>query len=275
MNDHLAGQTDQFENEHRVKHAGGYRWVLARGRVTKNAGVVTRVAGSVTDITEGKVADALTGLPNRVLFLDRLGRLIEHARRVPDFQFAVLFLDLDRFKTVNDSLGHSAGDHLLVESGQAARGQRACDGLRRAARRRSPGDRLAGITVARLGGDEFAIILGGMHHPSDATRVAERLTNAIAAPFRLDGHEVFVTASVGIALNATGYERAEDMLRDADTALYRAKAAGRGRWELFDARHARPGRAAPAAGDRPPARRGARRVPAALPAHRLASRTAR
>jgi predicted signal transduction protein with EAL and GGDEF domain len=193
------------------------------------------MAGSVTDITEGKVADALTGLPNRVLFNDRLGRLFEHAKRSPKFQFAVLFLDLDHFKTINDGLGHSAGDALLVETAhRLERNLRAADSISRIDRVDPALAKVAGHTVARFGGDEFAITLSGITRPADATRAAERLGRAIAAPVSLDHQEIVVTASIGIALSATGYERPEDMLRDADIALYRAKARERGGCEIFD-----------------------------------------
>ncbi len=168
LNEHVNGHTTQFESEYRVRFGDTYRWCLARGRAVRDAaGTAVRLAGSVTDITEGKVADALTGLPNRVLFNDRLGRLFEHARRVPGYQFAVLFLDLDRFKNINDSLGHAAGDQVLVETAHRLEyNLRATDSVARfapdgaATPPRSPGH-----TLARLGGDEFAIILSTRASP--------------------------------------------------------------------------------------------------------------
>jgi PAS domain S-box-containing protein len=232
---HISGDAAQFESEHRVRHQNGHlRWVVARGiAVRDNDGRAVRIAGSFTDVTESKVADAITGLPNRVLFMDRLARLIEHARREAGFRFALLFLDLDRFKNVNDSLGHEAGDRLLVHT--AARLEqcvRATDTIVRL-----PGDppaALEGPTVARMGGDEFAILLSGMQHANDAVRVAERIATALAEPLEIDGQDVYLSVSVGIALSATGYEQPVDMLRDADIALYQAKASGRACHAVFD-----------------------------------------
>jgi PAS domain S-box-containing protein len=237
VDEHLRGLTPHLEVEHRIRRGKAYRWVLVRGlAVRDDAGTAVRVAGSLTDITEGKVADALTGLPNRVLFHDRLNRLFGHAARVPGFQFAVLFLDLDRFKTINDCLGHAAGDALLVQTARRLeRNLRTTDSVARLEVEDLQRAKVGAHTVARFGGDEFAIILAGLHHPQDVTLVAERLNAAIAEAFTIDGQEVFTSASIGIALSATGYSRADEMLRDADTALYRAKGAGRGRYELFDA----------------------------------------
>src|SRR5262249_16567861 len=226
---HLEGLSPHLESEHRVRHRQeGWRYMLCRGLAVRDElGKATRLAGSMTDITRHRALqeqlvhdafhDLLTGLPNRALFMDRLGRAVPRARRHGDEGFAVLVLDLDRFKVVNDGLGHTAGDLLLVRI--AARLQ----ALLR------PED-----TVARLGGAEFAIPLDGVEDVSDATRVAERIAEALAQPTDVEGREVFTTASVGIAVSATGYERPPDVLRDADTALYRAKAQGPGRYEVFD-----------------------------------------
>jgi diguanylate cyclase (GGDEF)-like protein len=190
-------------------------------------GRVTGTIGVAFDVTEARRAeeqrrhaalhDDLTQLPNRTLLIDRLGHALDRARRRDD-PFALLLLDLDRFKNVNDSLGHVAGDRLL-----AAAARRLCDCVR-------PGD-----TVSRLGGDEFAILLEDVAASADPVRVAERVQYELAAPFDLDGHEVVTAASIGIAVGGPGYQRPEDVLRDADIAMYRAKALGRGRHQVFDA----------------------------------------
>jgi diguanylate cyclase (GGDEF)-like protein len=167
--------------------------------------------------------DALTNLPNRALLIEKLKSTIERARGRDDYQFAVLFLDLDRFKNVNDSLGHTIGDQLLNTI----------------ARRLENSVREAD-TVARLGGDEFALLLEGVKTFDDATYMAERVQKELAAPFMLSGHEVFTTASIGITFSKTGYDHPEDVLRDADTAMYWAKENGKACYEVFDsAMHAR------------------------------------
>jgi len=168
--------------------------------------------------------DALTGLPNRALFMDHLRLAVERAKRPKKkYLFAVLFLDLDRFKVINDSLGHTMGDQVLVA--MAARIQKCLRHL---------------DTVARFGGDEFAVLLDGVEDVNDTIRVAQRLQRELTTPINVGGHEVFTSVSIGIALSDTGYERPEDVVRDADTAMYRAKAAGKSRYEIFDtAMHSR------------------------------------
>ncbi len=161
--------------------------------------------------------DPLTGLPNRLMFAELLKAEIESAKHPQDHLFSVLFLDLDRFKNINDSLGHTHGDLLLVAFAQR---------LERCLR---PID-----TLARFGGDEFAILLRGIKDASDAIRVAERIQQEQTVPFELDKNSAFTTTSIGIALSTTGYERPEDILRDADTAMYRAKENGKARYEMFD-----------------------------------------
>jgi len=225
---HQRGLTPHFESENRVLHKdGSFRWMLSRGLAVRDAsGKPSRMAGSQTDITGGKVADALTGLPNRLLFIDRLVRLIEHTKRHKDYVFAVMFLDLDGFKMINDGLGHGIGDQLLV--GVANR-------LEKCLRVSDTVTRIEKLfTLARLGGDEFTVLLDQVRDSSDTTLVAERILKALEAPFNLDGKKLFTSASIGIALSSIGYDSAEDLLRDADTAMYRAKALGKGRYEVFD-----------------------------------------
>lgn len=161
--------------------------------------------------------DDLTGLPNRALFMRCLRSAIEENQRFPGAEFAVLFLDLDRFKVINDSLGHAIGDQLLVNIAHR---------LRNCLR---PSDR-----IARLGGDEFAILLLNITTLDDAIEIANRLEAALKLPFNVGGQEIFTSSSVGIALGAS-YQRPEDLLRDADTAMYRAKALGKARYQVFDA----------------------------------------
>lgn len=162
--------------------------------------------------------DVLTGLPNRALLVERLARTVERAGKDKGYSFAVIFLDLDRFKNVNDSLGHATGDLLLIEVAHRLRS------------RVHPTD-----TVARLGGDEFAILLEDLADAEDATGVAERILEELGAPFRLEGYELFSTASLGIVVRPAGYKRPEDLLRDADTAMYHAKNGGGARHAVFDA----------------------------------------
>jgi diguanylate cyclase (GGDEF)-like protein/PAS domain S-box-containing protein len=227
---HIEGRSACFETEHRVLHKEGhFRWILSRGIAVRDAqGRPLRMAGSQSDITEGKVADALTGLPNRILFMDRLSRAIYRKKRRPDTLFAVLFLDLDRFKDINDSLGHLVGDELLIAVAKRLEAStRATDSVGRF----MPPPH----TVARFGGDEFTILLDNIKHLPDATLVAERLQFALAQPFYIEGHEIYTSVSIGIVADSTGYERAEDLLRDADTAMYQAKSLGRSRYQVFDA----------------------------------------
>ena len=216
---HLDGAVPQLEDEHRVlMRDGSYRWMLSRGVAVRGAdGKVYRMAGSQTDVMDRRSYDALTGLPNRALFVDRLNYLVRRATRSHHRLFAVLFLDIDRFKSINDSHGHSVGDQLLIAVGER---------LESCVR---PGD-----TVARFGGDEFGVLLDRVTELSSAVSVAERIQTELQAPFKVSGTELFISVSIGIAMSGGSQQRAEELLRDADTAMYRAKAQGKGRHEVFD-----------------------------------------
>ncbi|WP_372788795.1 EAL domain-containing protein [Paraconexibacter sp.] len=234
---HVDGLAPTIEVEHRMRHADGdYRWVLSRGLVIRDAdGQPIRAAGSMSDITDRKRAeerlrrdalhDSLTGLANRALFLDRLGVAIRQTTRDPGRSCAVLFLDLDRFKLINDSFSHAVGDELLVEVG------------RRLSTLLRPGDTVArpldgGDTVARLGGDEFTILLDDVRSPEAAVQVANRILDALAEPFHVKDRRVVVGASIGVALSGLGSTPAE-MMRNADLAMYEAKRQGKSRVAVF------------------------------------------
>ena len=215
-------------NEFRLQHIDG-AWrdfeVIINNLLPEPS--VAGIVVTCRDITERKQAesqmlynafhDALTSLPNRALFMDRLERALNQAKRQEDYLFAVLFLDLDRFKVINDSLGHTFGDQFLIA---IARRLTVC--LR-------PTD-----TAARLGGDEFTILLEGIKDISDAVKVVDRIQAELRVPVVLGDQEVFTTASIGIAESATGYDRPSDLLRDADIAMYRAKALGKARYAIFN-----------------------------------------
>jgi PAS domain S-box-containing protein len=237
VTEHLEGRSEHFEFEHRLHGpADSYRWVLARGVAVRNAaGEPIRLTGSISDITEGKVADALTGLPNRVLLMDRLGRLVGHTRRSPGFQVVVMFIDLDRFKMINDSLGHQAGDALLIQA--AARLDNCVRSTDTVARLSGAlgGSSMPGSTVGRVGGDEFVVVLGSVNQAKGSHLVADRVHAAFEAPFDVAGQEVFVTLSIGVAVSGPQTEHGEELLREADTAMYRAKGIGPGRTEFFTA----------------------------------------
>jgi diguanylate cyclase (GGDEF)-like protein/PAS domain S-box-containing protein len=218
-----------FQFTYRLQHTdGSWRWIEERGQgVFDDSGRLEYLEGSLVDVSDRKRAEAellhhalhdpLTDLPNRALLLDRLQIAMARARRGLGEPCAVLLVDVDRFKVVNDSLGHAHGDTLLVAIAERLRG---C--LR-------PGD-----TIARLGGDEFALVLESLVEPADALRVAERIRATLESPFQVGGHEVYSGASIGIAMASARYAKAEEMLRDADTAMYQAKARGRGGHVVFD-----------------------------------------
>lgn len=225
---HLSQQISHYEDEYRILHRdGNYLWMLGRGMAVYSDTKAYRMAGSQTDITRGKVVDVLTGLPNRVLFMDRLARSFERARRRKDKTFALIFLDLDSFKQINDKMGHLIGDQLLVAiASRLETSVRSTDSVARFGKNH---------TIARLGGDEFTILLEEISNLQDASRVAERIAGDMAAPFFLGGQELFPSASIGIALYSPSYQNAEELLRDADIAMYSAKSQGKGRYEIFNA----------------------------------------
>ena len=223
-----TGRSIVGKEEQARSRGGDVVWVSTSKMPLRDAkGSIVGTLGVSRDITDRKRAeetlhqrafyDPLTGLPNRALFMDRLAHLFRRTERRPEAVFAVLFLDLDRFKAVNDSLGHQAGDALLVATAKR---------LELCVR---PGD-----TVARLGGDEFTVLLEEVRNVSDAVRVADRIHAAFLIPMRVAETEIFTTTSIGIALSTGEYSRPEDILRDADTAMYGAKAHGRARYEVFD-----------------------------------------
>jgi diguanylate cyclase (GGDEF)-like protein/PAS domain S-box-containing protein len=224
----LAGGTILRDFEVRLRAAdGSVRHVVMNAEPHRGADGTLSIHCMSTDITDrkrselellhGALHDALTGLSNRPFMLERIGEALERSRRQADYHFALLFLDVDRFKVINDSLGHVAGDRMLVE---IARRLENCT---------RPGD-----VVARLGGDEFTILVENVRTPADARRVSERVQQEFTEPFIIDGRSVNATASIGIARSVSGYTLPQDMLRDADLAMYRAKAGGRARSELFD-----------------------------------------
>ena len=224
-----AGEESDFqiEKRHIAKDGRIVDTILKVVIVRDSQGKALHFNNQIVDITERKqmerqlfhdaLHDSLTGLPNRALFTDRLEHELIRAKNQPDYLFAVLFLDLDRFKVVNDSVGHLIGDKLLVE---IARRLETCV---------NPTD-----TVARLGGDEFTILLENIPEINTATKVAETIYQALTIPFNLEGYEIFTTASIGIALSSEGYEQPEDILRDADLTMYTAKEQGKARYEVFD-----------------------------------------
>ncbi len=225
LKSHLSGEKAVFRSEYRIRHKDDtYRWVLSQGLAVRDSqGCVLRIAGSQTDLTHHvALFDQLTGLPSRALFLEQLKRAFSRIERQSGYQLAVLFLDCDRFKVVNDSLGHAIGDRLLQEV------------ARRLENSLRPGD-----VVARLGGDEFAILLENLQSLQDAETVAIRINQTLAKPFNLDGRTVYMTGSIGIAFNELHSQQPhsqqpEDLLRDADTAMYRAKAAGKSQYAVFE-----------------------------------------
>jgi len=230
--------------EYRMRHKDGSWRILesTASTVQNTEGGIERLVIVNRDITERKRAeemlahssfhDGLTDLPNRALFVDRLQHALIRARRHSDYKFAVLFVDIDEFKIVNDSLGHSAGDDLLMQiAKRLAASFRETDTIARSAGLDS---RPSHDGLARLGGDEFTVLLEDVFEPSDAIRVARRIQERLAAPFEIKGQRIVIAASIGVAASSGSYGEAEELLRDAEIAMYRAKRAGKARCEVFD-----------------------------------------
>ena len=226
----LAGQTSSLRNQHRMLNAEGQvRWMLCRGELlTDEDGTPLRLVGSLSDTTEFKLAeeklrhaaehDKLTDLPNRATLHVRLEQAIRRYRLTGGRRkYALMFLDFDRFKVINDSLGHEAGDQLLIQIADRLRSQiRFAD------------------TPARIGGDEFVLLLEGIEDFGIALRVADRLLEVFDQPFRVDGNEIRSTASIGIVYGSMDYDSADEVIRDADSAMYQAKRLGKARYTVFD-----------------------------------------
>ena len=229
--------------DYRIRHKDGtWRVLESIARAIRNEkGEVSKLVIVNRDVTERKHAeeqlehnsfhDALTGLPNRRLFLDRLQHIFARAQRSPERQYAVLFVDLDGFKVFNDTMSPSIGDQVIIEMGRRLAG---CLREQDTVSRPQESVPLKTAVLSRMGGDEFTILLEAVNDPSDAMRAANRILSAVAEPFLVEGQEVRTSASVGIALGTTVHEGAEDLLQDADSAMRRAKAMGGGRCELFD-----------------------------------------
>jgi diguanylate cyclase (GGDEF)-like protein len=229
MHELTEGIVGSFQLENRYIHKQGHTlWVLSSASLVRDEeGKPRHLVFQVQNISDRKQAedqiryaafhDGLTGLPNRTLLSDRMSMAVERTKRSSNYNFAVLFIDLDRFKVVNDTMGHEMGDKLLIDlSNRLKECIRAVD------------------TLARLGGDEFAILLDGITNQELAIEIANRIQESLSQPFNLDGQEFFTSASIGISFSTLNYESPEDILRDADTAMYRAKANGKARHEVFD-----------------------------------------
>ncbi|MCB1023104.1 MAG: EAL domain-containing protein [Acidobacteria bacterium] len=225
---HLIGNSSHFMNEHRVMHSdGSYRWVLMRGLAVRSEdGKAYRIAGSLTDVTERKLVeerlsydalhDALTQLPNRKLLMERLENSLERIKHDKRYSFAILFVDLDRFKTINDSMGHQAGDEMLIKM----------TGMLKSLTRSND-------LIARLGGDEFVILVEDIKDRQQAIQIAERILEQFQRPIRIAGKQIYSSASVGITFANAEYDDADELVCDADLAMYTAKLNGKGRFEIF------------------------------------------
>ena len=241
----LSGHGERME--YRIRHKdGSWRTLESTASAIRNAkGQTDKLVIVNRDITERKRAeellfhnafhDGLTNLPNRALFLDRLQHALTLSKRHANYKFAVLLIDIDEFKIINDSLGHTAGDELLIKIGQRLKeAVRRADTVSRPRSSGVPEKPLNDDTLARLGGDEFTILLDDIRDPIEAVRVAERVQSDLAIPFVVDQQEIVISASIGIASSISPHTQAEDLLRDADIAMYRAKRAGKARCEVSD-----------------------------------------
>ena len=228
---YLDGTTSNFEIEYRIRHFSDYYlWMLAKGLTIRSpSGKATRFAGSQTDVTERKsheeqmihdaLHDSLTSIPNRTLLLDRIRQSLVRRKRYPETSFAVIFIDLDRFRLVNESLGHIHGDELLKLISE-----------------RLKESIPMGDTVARLGGDEFSMLIQDIVHVKDAENIAKDIQHSFSKPFSLGDREVFASASMGIAHSDNDYKTPEEILRDSELAMYRAKRDGKAQSIVFEKR---------------------------------------
>jgi PAS domain S-box-containing protein len=240
----LTGRGERLE--YRICHKDGtWRTLESTASAIQNKdGQTERLVIVNRDITERKLAeemlthnafhDTLTNLPNRALFLDRVRHAIALSQRHLSYKFAVLFIDVDEFKVFNDSLGHTAGDALLIQIGRRLTASlRGADTVSRPRVIQEAGS-TTDASLARLGGDEFTVLLEDIRDSTDAIRVAERIQERMGIPFLVDAHEVVTTASIGIAFGARSYSDSEDLIRDAEIAMYRAKREGKARYQVFD-----------------------------------------
>jgi len=241
----LTGRGERLE--YRMRHKDG-TWRILESVATAirdEDGQTEKLVIVNRDITERKQAeetlahnamhDALTNLPNRALFLDRVRHVLALSQRHKSYKFAVLFIDLDEFKVLNDSLGHAAGDALLIQiARRLAVSIRGVDTIARSGLMKGTTIFASEESLARLGGDEFTILLEDIRDCGDAIRVAERIQERLGIPFVVEGQEVVMTASIGIAFCATSYTNSEDLVRDAEIAMYRAKREGKARCQVFD-----------------------------------------
>jgi predicted signal transduction protein with EAL and GGDEF domain len=236
LNAHLSGETAAFTCEHRVRaHGGRYRWVVAHGVAERDAdGRATRLSGTLADVTERNRTDTLAGLPGLFALGAHVDRLLATARQDPAQRFALLLVDIDRFARFNDTLGLDGADVLLREAlRRMARGLREGDLVARVGAQ-TPDTDGAALALPPLNGDECALVIGNLADARDALRVAARLQDALAAPFPIAGHRLFLSAGIGIALNSAAHDGVDDLLRDAYSALVRAKARGPAETQLFD-----------------------------------------